>query len=205
MVLALAACGGDDPDPAAGGDETSESPTESAEPTETPSASVPTGDPAPPDDKPFGADCKKFRTNGGVGPEEFRDSMDIATFAVLFTDLVGDGGAIMDNAGLLGESDATYFLPVNEALEVLSFDQMGDLLHDEEQQRATMSRHIVTESLAPSALAGEHDTLAGGTPLQVTVDGADVAVGLQGADVLCGNIQLKQGVRVYVIDQLLIT
>ena len=80
----------------------------------------------------------------------------------------------------------------------------GDLIFDDEVRLQVMGRHVVEGSLAPSALAGEHPTVNDST-LQVAVDGDDVRVGLQGARVLCGNIELEQGVRVYVIDQVLIT
>ena len=83
-------------------------------------------------------------------------------------------------------------------------DQSGDLIFDDEVRLRVMGRHVVEGSLPPSALAGEHPTVNGST-VAVAVDGDDVRVGLQGARVLCGNIELEQGVRVYVIDQVLIT
>ena len=83
-------------------------------------------------------------------------------------------------------------------------DQQGDLIFDDDTRLQIMGRHVVDGSLSPSALAGEHPTVNDST-LQVAVDGDDVRVGLQRARVLCGNIELEQGVRVYVIDQVLIT
>ncbi|WP_344305032.1 fasciclin domain-containing protein [Nocardioides bigeumensis] len=207
-VMSLAACGGDDPEPSADKDQTSQSPTDTApaspEPTGTTSLSATASDAAPPDDEPFGPDCKKFKTDDGTGPAEFRNEMDIGIFSVVFRDLIGDSFALVNEADLLATADTTYFLPTNEAIDVLNQQQMGDLLFDEQKRASTMGRHVVPETLAPSALAGEHETAAAST-LQVTVDGDDVTVGLQGADVVCGNIELEQGVRVYVIDQLLIT
>ena len=206
LLLGLSACGSD-PDPDAGSTESSPSASPSDEQSSGASTTLSvtaSADPAPPDDKPFGPACKDFRTEAGVGPAEFRDEMDLGIFTVIFRDRIGDLAAVLDRADLLKHEDSTYFLPVNDAFAVLNRDQQADLLFDEEKRVQVMGRHVVEGSLAPSALAGEHPTVNGGT-LQVTVDGDDVRVGLQGARVVCGNIELQNGVRVYVIDQVLIT
>ncbi len=193
LLLSLAGCGGDEAEPEA-------SATASADE----SSSAPAADPAPPDDKPIGAECGRFKTDAGAGPADFEGEMDLGVFSVIFEGLVGDAAALMNRSDLLATSYATYFLPTNDAVDVLGRDQSGDLVFDDEIRLQIMGRHVVEGSLPPSALAGEHPTVNGST-LQVAVDGDDVRVGLQGAHVLCGNIELEQGVRVYVIDQVLIT
>ncbi len=130
--------------------------------------------------------------------------MELGVFSVVFEGVVGDSAALMNRSDLLTRSDATYFLPTNEAIDVLGRGQSGDLIFDDAKRLQILGRHVVEGSLPPSALAGEHRT-ANDSSLLVAVDGDDVRVGRQGARVLCGNIELEQGVRVYVIDQVLIT
>ena len=208
VLVALAGCGGAEIEPEADADPSTQAsgPTEDASATASASATsaTPAGDPAPADDKPFGPGCGRFKTDGGVGPGEFRNAMELGAFSVIFNDLIGDGAALMNRSDLFLKTDTTYFLPTNDAIEVLNQDQQGDLIFDDDTRLQIMGRHIVDGSLPPSALAGEHPTVNDST-LQVAVDGDDVRVGLQRARVLCGNIELEQGVRVYVIDQVLIT
>ena len=209
LLLALAGCGGDDAEPDADpstptSEQTGQTDDANATASPTGTSSAPAGDPAPADDKPFGPGCGRFRTDGGVGPDEFRDTMELGAFSVIFNDLIGDGAALMNRSDLFLKTDTTYFLPTNDAIDVLNRDQQGDLIFDDDTRLQIMGRHVVEGSLPPSALAGEHPTVNDST-LQVAVDGDDVRVGLQRARVLCGNIELEQGVRVYVIDQVLIT
>ena len=191
LLLALAGCGTDevepdaDADPSTQGSEQTEDASAAVSPTEATSA--PAGDPAPADDEPFGPGCGRFKTNDGVGPGEFRNAMELGAFSVIFNDLIGDGAALMNRSDLFLKTDTTYFLPTNDAIDVLNQDQQGDLIFDDDTRLQIMGRHVVDGSLPPSALAGEHPTVNDST-LQVAVDGDDVRVGLQRARVLCGNI-----------------
>jgi len=61
---------------------------------------------------------------------------------------------------------------------------------------------MVEGRLPSSRLAGEHPTYD--DTLDVTISGDDVQVGLQGAEVLCGNIKTVDP-TIYVIDAALLS
>jgi uncharacterized surface protein with fasciclin (FAS1) repeats len=63
-----------------------------------------------------------------------------------------------------------------------------------------LTYHVVPGRLAPDALAGTHTTLQGG---DLTVEGADDAFTVNGANVVCGNVQTANA-TVYIIDAVLL-
>ncbi len=200
LTLILSACGGDaEPERAESHRSTPSTQTDVLAST-SPSAD-PTGAPPPADGMPFGPECGKFRTPTGVPVDEV-DDMPLRLF--LYQPAFRDASTLLGRAGLFEETEGTtFFVPTTKAIDNLPYTQRADLSSNPEKLRAVMSRHVLPDELPPSQLAGEHETLDAGT-LEVAVDGKDIGVGIQGASVVCGNIQTEEGV-VYVIDQLLLS
>jgi Fasciclin domain len=200
VVLATAACGSDntgdgsaEPEPSA-----TSSVVESASGSASASASATTTTTLS-DDKPFGPGCGRFRSASGlsVGDVDDKPTTLFATGAPPLRDAFGK----MLQVGLGEEQDVTFFIPTNQAVNALPLDVRGQLVGDLDKARQFFGHHVVDGRLAPSRLAGEHTTLADDT-LPITVDGDDVGVGLQGASVICGNIETLDA-TIYVVDQAL--
>ena len=94
----------------------------------------------------------------------------------------------------------TVFAPVNSAFEKIPEKDLNALLADKDALTAVLTYHVVGERLAPSAVAGEHETLQGDS-LEVTGSGESWTVNGDSA-VVCGNIQTANG-TVYLIDTVL--
>ena len=201
LVAALALAGGlaacsDDPEPESGPGPTA--PTASDATASTPSPSE-TADPPPPDGKPFGPGCDRYLPRSG--PDLDMVAGIPTPEWVLVQDSLRDSFGKMLQVGLAEKRDVTYFVPTNKAVNALPLDVRGELVTDDRRARRFFGHHIVTERLAPSALSGDHRTVARDT-LTITVSGEDVGVGLQGADVVCGNIETRDA-TVYIVDQAL--
>lgn len=196
LAAGLAACGGDDPEPEGGSAPSAESSATSSTATDSSDA---TSLPTPPDDEPFGPGCRRYLVGSGLSLDEIARTP--ASAFVLRQPSLQDSFGKMMQIGLGAERDVTFFVPTNQAINALPVDVRGELVGDEQKARTFFGHHVATERLAPSALAGDHRTLAEDT-LTVTVSGEDVRVGLQGAQVVCGNIETLDA-TVYVIDQAL--
>ncbi|MEO5852047.1 MAG: fasciclin domain-containing protein [Nocardioides sp.] len=191
----LAACA-DNPEPESGPGPAAPTASDATASTSTPSAAA---DPPPPDGKPFGPGCDRYLPRSGPDLDVVAD---IPTLEwVLVQDSLRDSFGKMLQVGLAETRDVTYFVPTNKAVNALPLDVRGEIVTDDRRARRFFGHHIVTERLAPSALSGEHSTVARDT-LTITVSGEDVGVGLQGADVVCGNIETRDA-TVYIVDQAL--
>lgn len=197
LTATLSACGGDAEPQRAESRESAPS-TQADDPAST--DPDPSGAPPPADDEPFGPECGKFDTPTGVSVDEV-DDMPVRLF--LYQPAFRDASTLLGRSGLFEDEGRTFFVPTTEAIDNLPYTQRANLSTDPEKLRAVMSRHVLPKQLTPSLLAGEHETLDAGT-LEVSVDGEDIGVGIQGASVVCGNIQTEDGI-VYVIDQLLLS
>ncbi len=93
-------------------------------------------------------------------------------------------------------------MPANEAFEVLPLDTVGQLLTTVPDSDPSSSTTWSRAGCHPR-LAGEHPTYDDDT-LDVTISGDDVQVGLQGAEVMCGNIKTLDP-TIYVIDAALVS
>ena len=150
---------------------------------------------------PFGTACSR------VSSESLKMMMTepVVTAAAdnpQLTSLVDD----LDLAGLtdsLNTAEAlTVFAPTNAAFEALPPGQLEDLLKPANKQQLAdiLSYHVVQGQLAPDELAGEHETLQGGT---LTVEGSGETFTVNGtAMVVCGDIHTDNA-TVYVIDEVL--
>ena len=202
VLLGLAGCGDDDQGQAdqaassAGPGPTTES---SASASATTSA-APAGDP-PPDGKPFGPACGRFDSPSGRPVDQIAE-MPTSLF-VLGQDELRDAFGKMMQVGLGQKKDVTFFLPTNKAINAVPFDVRGEIVTDPDKARSYFGHHVVEGRLEPSQLAGEHPTLNDDV-LTVTLTGQDFGVGLQGAQILCGNIETV-GARIYVVDQAIIS
>lgn len=196
--MGLAACG-------------SESDTESAtEPTTSESTSeAPTEEPmeseseAPMADGPFGPGCAGVPTDpSDEGSVEGMADDPVATAASnnpLLKTLV----AAVTEAGLvdtLNSAEAlTVFAPTDDAFAAIPKKDLNALLKDKEALTTVLTHHVIGERLAPDAVAGELETLAGDT---LTVEGSGEEFTIGEASVVCGNVQTANA-TVYVVDQVL--
>ena len=110
----------------------------------------------------------------------------------------------MMQVGLGQRKDVTFFLPTNKAINAVPFDVRGEIVTEPGQgARATSATTSSRDAWSRPQLAGEHPTLNDDV-LTVTLDGQDFGVGLQGAHILCGNIETVEA-RIYVVDQAIIS
>ena len=150
---------------------------------------------------PFGTACSRVSSES----LEMMMTEPVVTAAAdnpQLTSLVDD----LDLAGLtdsLNTAEAlTVFAPTNAAFEALPPGQLEDLLKPANKQQLAdiLSYHVVQGQLAPDELAGEHETLQGGT---LTVEGSGETFTVNGtAMVVCGDIHTDNA-TVYVIDEVL--
>jgi uncharacterized surface protein with fasciclin (FAS1) repeats len=98
--------------------------------------------------------------------------------------------------------DITVFAPANDAFEAMDQDTLQAALDDPSGLLTTvLTYHVVPGRLAPEDLAGEHETLQGGT-LEVEGEGEEFTVNGD-ANVICGNVQTANA-TVYIIDGVLL-
>ena len=193
--MGLAACGSDDADTTASDDTTS-----SATPSETPSEE-PTESEEPMADGPFGPGCAGVPTSGEGSVEGMAD--DPVATAASNNPLLKTLVAAVTEAGLvdtLNSAEAlTVFAPTDDAFAAIPKKDLNALLKDKEALTAVLTHHVIGERLAPDAVAGELETLAGDT---LTVEGEGENFTIGDATVVCGNVQTANA-TVYVVDQVL--
>jgi uncharacterized surface protein with fasciclin (FAS1) repeats len=93
----------------------------------------------------------------------------------------------------------TVFAPTNDAFAKIPADTLKAVLADKAKLTKILSYHVVSGKLSPDQLAGSHATLEGGT---VTVTGSGQSFQVNGANVVCGNVQTANA-TVYIVDTVL--
>lgn len=97
--------------------------------------------------------------------------------------------------------DITVFAPTNDAFGALPKETLDAAMADPTGLLTTvLTGHVVEGRLAPEQVAGEHQTLGGGS---ITVTGSDEEFMVGEASVVCGNVQTANA-TVYIIDQVLL-
>ena len=91
------------------------------------------------------------------------------------------------------------FAPTNDAFAKIPAATLKTVLADKATLTKILTYHVVSGQLIPDQLAGTHKTLEGGT---VTVTGSGQAFKVNGANVVCGNVQTANA-TVYIVDTVL--
>lgn len=97
--------------------------------------------------------------------------------------------------------DLTVFAPTNDAFAKIPKKDLNAVLSDKKTLTKILTYHVVEGKNTPKQLssAGKLDTLQGKT---VTPEGADQSYTVNGASVVCGNVQTSNA-TVYIIDTVL--
>ncbi len=155
-------------------------------------------------DEQFGDACAAVPADGEGSFEGMSDDP-VATAAsnnpVLSTLVTAVTAAELGDT-LNSAEDITVFAPANDAFEAMDQDTLQAALDDPSGLLTTvLTYHVVAGRLAPADLAGEHETLQGGT-LEVEGEGEEFTVNGE-ANVICGNVQTANA-TVYIIDGVLL-
>lgn len=195
--MSLAACGSEDDGAAASDDTTSSStPMESESSSEAPMESE-----APMADGPFGPACAEVPTSGPGSVEGMADDP-VATAASnnpLLKTLVAAVTAADLVDTLNSAEDITVFAPTDEAFAKIPKKDLNALLKDKKALTAVLTHHVVPGRLTPEDVAGEHETL---NKDMITVEGSGEEFTAEGANVVCGNVQVANA-NVYLIDSVM--
>ena len=95
--------------------------------------------------------------------------------------------------------ELTVFAPTDDAFAKIPKKDLNAVLADNKQLTTILTHHVVEGRISPEDLAGSHQTLAGD---EVTVEGSGEDFTVDGAKVLCGNVQTANA-TVYVVDTVL--
>ena len=193
--MGLAACGSESDTESTASDTTSEtSETPSEEPMESESEE-------PMAEGPFGAACSQVPTSGEGSVEGMAD--DPVATAASNNPLLSTLVTAVGEAGLVdtlnSAPEITVFAPINDAFAAIPKKDLNALLKDKKALTTVLTHHVVEGRLAPDAVAGEHETLAGD---MITVEGSGEDFTAEGATVVCGNVQTANA-TVYLIDQVM--
>jgi uncharacterized surface protein with fasciclin (FAS1) repeats len=104
---------------------------------------------------------------------------------------------------LNSEGPFTIFAPYNDAFAAIPEDELSAILADTELLSSILTFHVVAgESLDLQQLidAGTVDTVNGGS---LTIEASDDLATVNGANVICGNVQVANG-TVHIIDAVLV-
>lgn len=93
----------------------------------------------------------------------------------------------------------TVFAPTDDAFAKIPSKDLNKVLADKATLTKVLTHHVIGEKLDPMSIDGSHDTL---NKDKVTVKGDENGMTVDGAKVLCGNIQTSNA-TVYVIDSVL--
>ena len=152
--------------------------------------------------EPFGAACAAVPKDG-AGSFTGMAQDPVATAASnnpLLSTLV----TAVKAAGLVDTLNSTkgvtVFAPTNDAFAKLPKATLDAVLADKAQLTKILTYHVTPDSLAPTALAGSHNTLEG-SALSVAGSGQDFTVN-GNAKVLCGNVHTANA-TVYIVDTVL--
>ncbi|QCX26237.1 fasciclin domain-containing protein [Nocardioides jishulii] len=198
VSLGLAACGDD----SSSSDNSSSDSSSSATPTPTPSPS-PTEESmaAPAADAPFGPGCSAVPSKGPGSVKSMANQTVVkaASENPLLTTLA----SAIKAAGLVdtlnNAESLTVFAPTNEAFAAIPKKDLDALLADKKALTKVLTHHVVDQEIEVANLAGKHKTLNGD---DVTVEGSGEEWTVDGAAVLCGNVDTANA-KVYVIDAVL--
>ncbi|MCU7826707.1 fasciclin domain-containing protein, partial [Kitasatospora sp. DSM 101779] len=169
---------------------------------ESPTAPATAAGAAAPAGQPFGAGCAAVPSQGA------------GSFAGMAQDPVASAASnnpalstlvsAVTKAGLVdtlnSAQNITVFAPTNDAFAKIPKADLDAVLADRAKLTKILTYHAVPERLAPSALAGDHKTLEGGT-VNVTGSGEDFTVNGT-AKVVCGNVPTANA-TVYIVDTVL--
>jgi uncharacterized surface protein with fasciclin (FAS1) repeats len=104
---------------------------------------------------------------------------------------------------LNSEGPFTIFAPYNDGFAAIPEDELSAILADTELLSSILTFHVVAgESLDLQQLidAGTVDTVNGGS---LTIEASDDLATVNGANVICGNVQVANG-TVHIIDAVLV-
>lgn len=203
IAVSASACSSSSSKPSASAPAASSSPS-SAAPT-MPSSSSPsmssssTG--AGSASAPFGSACSAVPSSG---PGSFTGmATDPVATAASHNPVLSTLVTAVQAAGLgdtLNSAPAiTVFAPANDAFSKIPADTLKSALADKTKLTKILTYHVISGKLSPDQLAGTHTTLEGGT---VTVTGSGQSFQVNGANVLCGNVQTANA-TVYILDSVL--
>jgi len=203
-VLALtAACGSEDPAPAAGADDsTSES---SSTPMDDSSESADMMDPAADLVGPGCADYAKQVPDGAGSVEGMaQDPVAVAAgnnplLTTLTAAVSGGLNPKVDLVDTLNGDEFTVFAPIDPAFAKVPAKTVKTLQKDADLLTTVLTYHVVPGRIAPDDLAGKQKTVEGAA-VKVTGSGDDLKV--NGAQVVCGGVQTANA-TVYLIDSVL--
>lgn len=158
---------------------------------------------APMGGTPFGEACADVPTDG-EGSFSGMANDPVATAAsnnpvlsMLVTAVTAAG--LVDT--LNSAEDITVFAPTDGAFAALDQATLDAALADPTGLLTTvLTYHVVPGRLSPDMLAGTHPTLQGG---ELTIEGMGEAFTVNGANVVCGNVQTANA-TVYLIDAVLL-
>ena len=192
VPFGLAACGSDDSSSAA-----SDTPASSS----SEDSGMSNGDTSDAGAQTFGPGCSAIPTTGG-GSFDGMATEPVAS-AASANPLLKTLVAAVGKAGLvdtLNSADAlTVFAPTDDAFAKIPAKDLNAVLADKATLTKILTHHVVAGQLGPDEIAGTQDTLAKD---QVTVEGDENGMTVDGAEVLCGNIPTANA-TVYVIDTVL--
>jgi len=152
---------------------------------------------------PFGAGCAAVPANGS-GSFSGMATDPVATAAshnpVLSTLVTAVTKAGLGDT-LNSAQDITVLAPSNDAFAAMNKATMDQAMGDPKGLLTkVLTYHVLKGKIAPSALAGTHESLEGG---QVTITGSGDMFKIDGtASVICGDVQTANA-TVYIIDKVL--
>ena len=155
-------------------------------------------------EEPFGPACAAVPTSG-AGSFSGMAADPVATAAsnneALSTLVTAVGAAGLVDT-LNSAEDITVFAPTNDAFAKVDKATLDSAMADPKGLLTqVLENHVVKGRLSPDQLAGDHETLGGGT---ITVEGSGEAFTVNGtAKVVCGNVQTANA-TVYIIDSVLL-
>ena len=173
-------------------------PMGSMDPMASPGASM-----APMAGTPFGEACAAVPMDGEGSFSGMAD--DPVATAAYHNPVLSTLVTAVTAAGLVdtlnGAEDITVFAPTNDAFAALDPATLDAALADPTGLLTTvLTYHVVPGRLSPDMLAGTHPTLQGG---ELTIEGMGEAFTVNGANVVCGNVQTANA-PVYLIDAVLL-
>jgi uncharacterized surface protein with fasciclin (FAS1) repeats len=203
-VLSMtAACGSEDPAPAAGADDTtSES---SSAPMDDSSESADTMDPAANLVGPGCADYAEQVPDGaGSVAGMAQDPVAVAAsnnplLKTLTAAVSGKLNPKVDLVDTLNGDAFTVFAPIDPAFAKVPAKTVETLQKDDKLLTTVLTYHVVPGQIAPDAISGKQTTVEGAS-VKVTGSGDNLKV--NGANVVCGGVQTANA-TVYLIDSVL--
>ena len=197
LSLGLAACGDDDSGSDANGDTSSSAPADNS--------GAEGADPAA---QTFGDGCSQIPTSGdGSFGGMVQDPVGTAASTnPLLKTLTAAVGAVEGLGDTLNSAEGlTVFAPADPAFAEIPADDLNALLEGaakdgmESDLATVLTYHVVAGQLDPASVVGDQTSLQGGN---LTVEGDESGMTINGANVLCGNIPTANA-TVYVIDGVL--